>query len=40
MLEVAITAFNMVAKMDEDESIEEVIFVVPKKRKEVLKEIN
>ncbi|MBQ9103496.1 MAG: peptide chain release factor N(5)-glutamine methyltransferase [Clostridia bacterium] len=40
MLEVAITAFNMVAKMDEDESIEEVSFVVPKKRKEVLKEIN
>ncbi len=39
MLEVAITAFNKVMEMDNDQSIEEVSFELPKKRSELLKEI-
>ncbi len=39
MLEVAITAFNAVIKMDADESIAEQQFVTPKKRNELLKDV-
>ncbi len=39
MIEVAITAFNKVMEMDENESIKEVSFPVPKKRSLVLKEV-
>lgn len=39
MLEVAITAFNTVMKMDNDESIAEQQFVIPKKRKDLLNEV-
>ncbi len=39
MLEVAITAFNKVLEMDNDQTIEEVTFVVPRKREELLNEV-
>ncbi len=39
MLEVAITAFNKVLEMDNDETIKEVTFVTPKKRIDLLKEV-
>ncbi len=39
MLEVAITAFNTVAKMDADPTIPEKKFVVSKKRKDVLADV-
>lgn len=39
MVEVAITAFNAVLKMEEDDSAPEVNFIMPKKREEVYSEI-
>ena len=39
MLEVAITAFKMVADMDENPEIPEVDFVVPEKRNDLLKKV-
>ncbi len=39
MLEVAITAFKKVLEMDNDQTIAEVTFTVPKKRKEVLEDV-
>lgn len=39
MIEVAIVAFKKVQEMDEDLSIEEETFVIPKKRKEVLLDV-
>ncbi len=40
MIEVAITAFNKVIEMDNDPSIPEVSFELPKKRSELLKEVS
>ncbi len=39
MLEVAITAFNTAYQMDNDKSIPEKQFIIPKKRNELLKEV-
>lgn len=39
MIEVAITAFNKVIEMDNDQTIAEQTFITPKKRKDLLKDV-